>query len=67
MGRKIGSTIVDTTNSVISFSSQGDKEEKSVGFFLAVSVSFDPYYIHASHAILNAYLIFRTKPRAEDW
>lgn len=67
MGRKIGSTIVDTTNSVISFSSQGDKEEKSVGFFLAVSVSFDPSYIHASHAILNAYLIFRTKPRAEDW
>ena len=66
MGRKIGSTIVDTTNSVISFSSQGDKEEKSVGFFLAVSVSFDPYYIHGSHAILNAYLIFRTKPRAED-
>ena len=42
MGRKIGSTIVDTTDSVISFSSQGDKEEKSVGFFLAVSVSFDP-------------------------
>lgn len=63
MGRKIGFTIVDTTNSVISFSSQ---EEKSVGFFLAVSVSFDPYYIHASHDILNAYLIFRTKPRAED-
>lgn len=69
MGRKISSTIVYTTNSVSSFSLQGDKwkRKKSVGFFLAVSVSFDPYYTHTHHAILNTYLIFRTKPRAEDW